>query len=96
MIDSRRFSRGALLDKEALKDVTVRRLKRDLKGKGFKDRKVHALEFVPGDDEQEMFALLDEIVRSSAKLNGTKPGGDIVESSGKSVKRSSRHGSVRT
>lgn len=78
MIDSRRFSRGALLDKEALKDVTVRRLKRDLKGKGFKDRTVHALEFTPSDDEQEMFALLDEIVTNSAKLNGTKPGGDIV------------------
>ena len=35
MIDPRRFSRGALLDARALKDVTVRRLKRDLKGKGF-------------------------------------------------------------
>ena len=34
----RRFSRGALLDSAALKDVTVRRLKSDLKGKGFKAR----------------------------------------------------------
>ena len=43
MIDPRRFSRGALLDSKALKDVTVRRLKRDLTGKGFKKRVVSAL-----------------------------------------------------
>jgi superfamily II DNA or RNA helicase len=78
MIDPRRFSRGALLDPNALKDVTVRRLKKDLKGKGFKDRQVKALTFEPDDTEQEMFALLDEIVTRSAKQNGTKPGGDIV------------------
>ena len=78
MIDPRRFSRGALLDSTALKDVTVRRLKSDLKGKGFKDREVEILEFSPSDTEQEMFSLLDEIVTRSAKLNGTKPGGDIV------------------
>lgn len=78
MIDSRRFSRGALLDSDALKDVTVRRLKSDLPGKGFKTRKVEALTFSPSEDEQEMFALLDDIVTKSAKLNGTKPGGDIV------------------
>lgn len=34
--------------------------------------------FDPADDEQKMFALLDEIVTKSAKLNGTKPTGDIV------------------
>lgn len=78
MIDSRRFSRGALLDAGALKDVTVRRLKRDLTGKGFKNRVVQALPFTPSDDEQEMFSMLDDIVTTSAKLNGTKPGGDIV------------------
>jgi superfamily II DNA or RNA helicase len=78
MIDSRRFSRGALLDAGALKDITVRRLKRDLAGKGFKNRVVQALPFTPRADEQEMFDLLDDIVTRSAKLNGTKPGGDIV------------------
>ena len=62
MIDPRRFSRGALLDERALRDVTVRRLKRDLPEKGFKHRAVQALPFTPGDDEQEMFALLDQIV----------------------------------
>lgn len=78
MIDTRRFSRGALLDATALKDVTVRRLKRDLKGKGFKDRQVSILDFSPEGSEQEMFSLVDDIVTRSAKQNGTKPGGDIV------------------
>lgn len=78
MIDPRRFSRGALLDAKALQDVTVRRLKRDLTGKGFKNRSVHSLGFDPAPDEQAMFDLLDGIVVKSAKLNGTKPSGDIV------------------
>lgn len=38
MIDSRRFSRGALLDERALREVTVPRLKSDLPEKGFKQR----------------------------------------------------------
>lgn len=78
MIDPRRFSRGAILDSGALKDVAVRRLKRDLKDRGFKDRQVKILSFPPDDGEQAMFDLLDEIVTNSAKQNGTKPGGDIV------------------
>lgn len=78
MIDPRRFARGANLDSTALKDVTVRRLKTDLAGKGFKKRKVSVIPFGPFDDEQKMFTLLDEIVTKSAKLNGTKPTGDIV------------------
>lgn len=78
MIDPRRFSRGALLDSKALKDVTVRRLKTDLTGKGFKKRTVSALDFTPSDGEQESFSLLDDIVTRSARQNGTKPTGDIV------------------
>lgn len=78
MIDPRRFARGANLDPTALKDVTVRRLKTDLKDKGFKRRKVNTLDVTPTDPEQEMFSLLDDIVTKSAKLNGTKPSGDIV------------------
>lgn len=78
MIDPRRFSRGALLDSKALKDVTVRRLKSDLTGKDFKKRKVSSLSYTPREDEQEMFELLDQIVVKSAKANGTKPTGDIV------------------
>jgi SNF2 family DNA or RNA helicase len=78
MIDPRRFSRGALLDPIALKEVTVRRLKHELTGKGFQKRRVSPVPFTPAADEQDMFALLDDIVTRSAKLNGTKPGGDIV------------------
>lgn len=78
MIDPRRFARGANLDSTALKDVTVRRLKTDLTGKGFKTRKVGTLDVTPADSEQQMFSLLDDIVTKSAKQNGTKPGGDIV------------------
>jgi len=78
MVDPRRFARGAHLDSAALKDVTVRRLKTDLAGKGFKQRKVNTLLFDPADAEQRMFALLDAIVAKSARLNGTRPTGDIV------------------
>jgi superfamily II DNA or RNA helicase len=78
MIDPRRFSRGAQLDSKALKDVIVRRLKTDLIGKGFKTREVRSLIFTPTDQEQEKFSILDSIVSASAKLNGTKAGGDIV------------------
>lgn len=78
MIDPRRFARGANLDSTALKDVTVRRLKTDLSGKGFKKRRVNTLDVTPSDSEQQMFSLLDDIVTKSAKQNGTKPGGDIV------------------
>jgi superfamily II DNA or RNA helicase len=78
MIDPRRFARGANLDSAALKDVTVRRLKTDLTGKGFKQRKVKILDVTPTDSEQQMFSLLDDIVTKSAKLNGAKPSGDIV------------------
>src|SRR5204863_7115419 len=62
MIDSRRFSRGALLDTNALGDVTVRRLKSDLPGKGFQPRRLGVIPFTPDPDEQEMFELLDRIL----------------------------------
>ncbi len=78
MIDSQRFKRGAQLDSRALKDVTVRRLKRELGARGFKSRKVQTLRFTPRDDEQAMFKLLNRIVTDSAKLNDNKASGDIV------------------
>lgn len=78
MIDSRRFSRGALLDAAALRDVTVRRLKADLPEKGFKSRELRVIPFTPDADEQEMFALLDRILTDSAKANGTGASGDIT------------------
>lgn len=78
MIDSRRFSRGALLDERALRDVTVRRLKSDLPEKGFRPRELRVIPFTPHADEQEMFALLDRILTDSAKANGTGASGDIT------------------
>ena len=78
MIDSRRFSRGALLDGKALGEVTVRRLKADLPEKGFRPRQLKAIPFTPNDDEQDMFDLLDRILTESAKTNRTGPNGDIT------------------
>lgn len=78
MIDSRRFSRGALLDGRALREVTVRRLKADLPEKGFKARQVKPLLFDPDAAEQAMFALLEKILTGSAKANGRGVSGDIT------------------
>lgn len=78
MIDSRRFSRGALLDERALREVTVRRLKSDLPEKGFQPRELRIIPFTPHGDEQESFALLDRILTESAKANGTGESGDIT------------------
>jgi superfamily II DNA or RNA helicase len=78
MIDSRRFSRGALLDERALRDVTVRRLKADLPDKGFRQRELTVIPFTPTGDEQKMFGLLDRILTESATANRTGPSGDIT------------------
>lgn len=78
MIDSRRFSRGALLDERALREVTVRRLKSDLPEKGFKPRELRVIPFTPDGDEQDMFALLNGILTKSAELNKTGESGDIT------------------
>lgn len=78
MIDNRRFSRGATVDPAALKDVTVRRLKRDIKEKGFKARRLETIHFAPSKDEQDSFETLDGILEASARANGQKRSGDIV------------------
>jgi superfamily II DNA or RNA helicase len=78
MIDSRRFSRGALLDEAALREVTVRRLKSDLPDKGFRPRELQVIPFTPDADEQDMFATLDRILRDSAAANRTGASGDIT------------------
>lgn len=70
MIDPRRFARGAELGKDALRDVTVRRLKTELDGLGFKKRRVVPIPFEPAEEEQEMFALLERIVGSSGRNKG--------------------------
>lgn len=78
MVDNRRFSRGASIDPAALGEVTVRRLKKDLTGKGFKKRSVQALPFTPSASEQDAFDRLTRILRDSARRNGTGRSGDIV------------------
>ncbi|AWS44508.1 DISARM system SNF2-like helicase DrmD [Streptosporangium sp. 'caverna'] len=78
MIDGRRFSRGANLDERALREVAVRRLKGDLKDKGFKTRQLKKIVFTPSADEQRHFAMLEEILISSARANGKGRSGDIV------------------
>lgn len=78
MIDSRRFSRGALLDERALREVTVRRLKAELTEKDFKPRRIATIPFTPSDAEQERFATLERILVESARANGKARSGDIV------------------
>ncbi len=58
MIDPQRFARGADLDEEALKQVAVRRLKRDLPEGDFMLREVRSLVFEPSDDEADAYDRL--------------------------------------
>lgn len=78
MIDSRRFTRGAILDENALREVAVRRLKTEITDLDFKARKLRTLPFDPAEDEQEKFALLDRLLTESARKNGKARSGDIV------------------
>ncbi|MEU1312678.1 DISARM system SNF2-like helicase DrmD [Streptomyces cinnamoneus] len=78
MIDGRRFTRGASIDEQALKEVMVRWLKSDLPDKGFKARKLGTLPFAPSEDEQLQFQRLDRLLTESARANGKGSGGDIV------------------
>lgn len=78
MIDDRRFSRGADLDEEALRDITVRRLKAEIKSKNFKTRSIKPIPFSPTDGEQEKFEALATIIDQSKKLKGRDQGGDLV------------------
>ena len=78
MIDGRRFSRGAMLDERALREVTVRRLKAELTEKGFQRRQINVIPFTPTAAEQEQFATLDRILTESARANGKGRSGDIV------------------
>lgn len=78
MIDNRRFTRGASLDEAALKEVTVRRLKTEIKDKDFKARAIKTIAFTPTESEQQAFADLDRILVESARANGKRRAGDIV------------------
>ncbi|SEJ51389.1 DISARM system SNF2-like helicase DrmD [Demequina mangrovi] len=63
MIDPQRFARGADLDEQALKQVAVRRLKRDLPDEGFRLREVKPLWFDPTADESEAYERLIAFTR---------------------------------
>ncbi|MFD5563679.1 DISARM system SNF2-like helicase DrmD [Kitasatospora griseola] len=78
MIDGRRFTRGANIDEQALREVMVRWLKTDLPQKGFKPRKLGTLAFEPSDEEQQQFERLERLLTDSARANGKGAGGDIV------------------
>lgn len=78
MIDGSRFTRGARIDGQALKEVMVRWLKADLPDKGFKTRKPGPLPFTPSEEEQQQFARLERLLADSARANGKGSGGDIV------------------
>ena len=59
MIDPQRFVRGSHIDRSALREVAVRRLKRDLReSKGFQERKVTALPFSPSASEEAAYERL--------------------------------------
>ena len=78
MIDNRRFSRGADLNEQALKEVTVRRLKSEITSKSFKTRTIKPIPFTPSDAEQDAFEQLATIIARSKKANGREQGGDLV------------------
>ena len=78
MIDNRRFSRGATIDGEALKAVTVRRLKSQITDKGFLPRQIKAIPFTPSPDAEDAFATLEDLLTRSADANGRKRSGDIL------------------
>ncbi|SDS16477.1 DISARM system SNF2-like helicase DrmD [Agrococcus carbonis] len=63
MVDPQRFARGADLDERALRQVAVRRLKRDLPESDFMLREVRQLVFDPSDDEAAAYDRLIAFTR---------------------------------
>ena len=70
MIDPQRFVRGKVLDEQALKDVAVRRLKKDLAGQ-FRNREVKALFFTPSADEA---AAYDRLIAFTKRRDNASKG----------------------
>ena len=66
MVDPQRFARGADLDPQALAQVAVRRLKKDLPDEGFQLREVHAMLFQPSADESEAY---DRLIAFTTRRN---------------------------
>lgn len=70
MVDNRRFARGAIIDKEALSEVVVRRLKKNLTAAGvrsFPKRKVESLPFTPSDEELQAYEQLEAFLSKRKK-----------------------------
>src|SRR5690606_33451005 len=63
MIDPQRFARGADLDERALRQVAVRRLKRDLPESDFMLREIRQLFFDPSEDESDAYDRLIAFTR---------------------------------
>jgi superfamily II DNA or RNA helicase len=81
MIDNRRFSRGAQIDRQALDEVKVRRLKSQITDKDFKQRSIQTLPFTPTSGEEGAFDDLATILDRSARANalgGSGRSGGIV------------------
>ena len=72
MIDPRRFARGADIDRTALDEVTVRRLKSDIEGEKFRRREVGTLSYETSADEEEAYARLDSLLRASGREQGRR------------------------
>lgn len=70
MIDPRRFARGADIDRTALDEVTVRRLKSDIEGREFRRREVGTLPYETSPDEEEAYARLDALLQASGREQG--------------------------
>lgn len=73
MIDPRCFTRGAEIDRTALGEVAVRRLKTQVTGAhAFRQRVLRILPFTPTIEEEKHFALLDALLRDSAREHGQR------------------------
>lgn len=70
MVDSRRFTRGAQLDPKALKEVTVRRLKTDIKSRNFKQRTIDYISFESDNTEEVKYDQLVGLLKESARGRG--------------------------
>ena len=72
MIDPRRFARGARIDEDALKEVTVRRLKSQIADRDFQKRRIQPLLYETSPDEEQAYAKLDALLRDSGREQGRR------------------------
>jgi superfamily II DNA or RNA helicase len=74
MIDDHRFARGAEIDRAALTEVAVRRLKTDLTDGRFRQREVKALPYLPDEEEAAAYDRLIELIRRRERAARTEGG----------------------